>query len=87
MRLENQVNCVYHSSTGMDYEVRLFRLKPEVPPENYLALKRLGGAADSFNDVVTDVLRERKALQTGCSCQIPQSVETNANRGGLNPNG
>ena len=30
MRLENQVNWVYHSSTGVDYEVRLFRLKPEV---------------------------------------------------------
>ena len=30
MPLENQVNCVYHSSTEVDYEVRLFRLKPEV---------------------------------------------------------
>jgi hypothetical protein len=26
--------------------------------ENYLALKRLGNAGDSFNDVVTEVLRK-----------------------------
>jgi predicted CopG family antitoxin len=29
-----------------------------VSSENYLALKRLGNAGDSFNDVVTEVLRK-----------------------------
>jgi predicted CopG family antitoxin len=28
-----------------------------VSEDNYLALKRLGNAGDSFNDVVTEVLR------------------------------
>ncbi|CAN5532515.1 hypothetical protein BH18THE2_BH18THE2_26240 [soil metagenome] len=29
-----------------------------VSEENYLALKKLGSAGDSFNDVVTEVLKE-----------------------------
>ena len=29
-----------------------------VSSENYLALKRLGSAGDSFNDVLTEVLRK-----------------------------
>jgi predicted CopG family antitoxin len=31
---------------------------------NYLSLKRLGSAVDSFNDVITEVLKQR-SLQTG----------------------
>jgi predicted CopG family antitoxin len=31
-----------------------------VSAKNYLALKRLGNAGDSFNDVVTEVLRKIK---------------------------
>jgi predicted CopG family antitoxin len=34
-----------------------------VSQENYLALKRLGSAGDSFNDVVTEVLKKMKLLQ------------------------
>jgi predicted CopG family antitoxin len=32
-----------------------------VTPENYWHLKTLGKAGDSFNDVVTKILKERKA--------------------------
>jgi predicted CopG family antitoxin len=36
-----------------------------VSRENYLALKRLGSAGDSFNDVITEVLKKVKSpLQT-----------------------
>jgi predicted CopG family antitoxin len=36
-----------------------------VSEENYLTLKRLGSAGDSFNDVVTEVLKKLKQpLQT-----------------------
>jgi hypothetical protein len=36
-----------------------------VSKENYLALKRLGNAGDSFNDVVTEVLKKvKQPLQT-----------------------
>jgi predicted CopG family antitoxin len=36
-----------------------------VSEENYLALKRLGSAGDSFNDVVTEVLKKiKQPLQT-----------------------
>lgn len=31
-----------------------------ISEENYLALKRLGSAGDSFNDVVTEVLKKIK---------------------------
>lgn len=34
-----------------------------VSKENYLALKKLGSAGDSFNDVLTDVLKKIKSLQ------------------------
>jgi predicted CopG family antitoxin len=34
-----------------------------VSQENYLALKRLGNAGDSFNDVVTEVLKKVNSLQ------------------------
>ena len=34
-----------------------------VSEENYLTLKRLGSAGDSFNDVITEVLKQR-SLQT-----------------------
>ena len=34
-----------------------------VSEENYLALKRLGSAGDSFNDVLTEVLKKIKSLQ------------------------
>jgi predicted CopG family antitoxin len=36
-----------------------------VSTENYLALKGLGNAGDSFNDVVTEVLKKiKEPLQT-----------------------
>jgi predicted CopG family antitoxin len=36
-----------------------------VSKENYLALKRLGSAGDSFNDVVTEVIKKvKQPLQT-----------------------
>jgi hypothetical protein len=35
---------------------------------NYLALKKLGSAGDSFNDVVTEVLKQ--SLQAGTSRAI-----------------
>jgi predicted CopG family antitoxin len=36
-----------------------------VSKENYFALKRLGDAGDSFNDVVTEVLKKvKEPLQT-----------------------
>jgi len=34
-----------------------------VSEENYLVLKRLGSAGDSFNDVLTEVLKKIKSLQ------------------------
>jgi predicted CopG family antitoxin len=34
-----------------------------VSEENYLALKKLGTAGDSFNDVVTEVLKKVKSLE------------------------
>jgi predicted CopG family antitoxin len=34
-----------------------------VSEENYLALKKLGSAWDSFNDVLTEVLKKIKSLQ------------------------
>jgi predicted CopG family antitoxin len=34
-----------------------------VSSENYLALKRLGNAGDSFNDVVTEVLKKINSPQ------------------------
>lgn len=34
-----------------------------VSRENYLALKRLGSTGDSFNDVVTEILRKIELLQ------------------------
>ncbi|MFL6421567.1 MAG: antitoxin VapB family protein [Nitrososphaeraceae archaeon] len=35
-----------------------------VSEENYLALKRLGMAGDSFNDVMTQLLKKERPLQT-----------------------
>jgi predicted CopG family antitoxin len=34
-----------------------------VSEKNYLTLKELGKAGDSFNDVVTEVLKNKKVLQ------------------------
>jgi predicted CopG family antitoxin len=34
-----------------------------VSPENYFALKKLGEAGDSFNDVITDVLKKVKTAE------------------------
>jgi hypothetical protein len=39
-----------------------------VSEKNYLALKKLGSAGDSFNDVLTEVLKQ--SLQTGPSRAI-----------------
>jgi predicted CopG family antitoxin len=46
-----------------------------VSDENYLALKRLGSAGDSFNDVITEVLKKLKIQQ-----QIELGVEISANQ-------
>jgi predicted CopG family antitoxin len=35
-----------------------------VNEDNYYALKRLGNAADSFNDVITELLKKIESLQT-----------------------
>lgn len=35
-----------------------------VNEDNYHALKRLGNAADSFNDVITELLKKLESLQT-----------------------
>lgn len=44
----------------------LTRLKHIVIDEdNYLALKRLGRAGDSFNDVVSELLKKRRPVQFG----------------------
>jgi hypothetical protein len=32
--------------------------------DNYLALKRLGSAGDSFNDVISEILKKQKLSQT-----------------------
>lgn len=32
--------------------------------ENYLALKKLGSAGDSFNDVLTEILKDGRLSQT-----------------------
>jgi predicted CopG family antitoxin len=34
-----------------------------ITPENYKILKKLGGAGDSFNDVITDILKRIGALK------------------------
>jgi predicted CopG family antitoxin len=41
-----------------------------VSEENYITLKRLGSAGDSFNDVITEVLKQR-------NLQIDPSKKTN----------
>jgi predicted CopG family antitoxin len=46
-----------------------------VSEENYLILKRLGSAGDSFNDVITEVLNKLKIQQ-----QIGLGVEISANQ-------
>jgi predicted CopG family antitoxin len=48
-----------------------------VSEENYLALKRLGSAGDSFNDVVTEVLKKvKQPLQT--DSRVGRSGDQNA---------
>ena len=48
-----------------------------VSTENYLALKRLGSAGDSFNDVVTEVLKKvKQPLQT--DSRVGRSGDQNA---------
>jgi hypothetical protein len=52
-----------------------------VSESNYFALKQLGDAADSFNDVITEVLKKKKAnsvlefdSEVGACDQIPPST-------------
>jgi len=53
-----------------------------VSERNYHNLKRLGSAGDSFNNVVTEILKQ-KALQTSPSLETPaQSAETHKPNGG-----
>jgi hypothetical protein len=46
-----------------------------VSQENYLTLKRLGNAGDSFNDVISAVLNKVKILQTGPSLDGPDQLQ------------
>ena len=48
-----------------------------VSEQNYLALKRLGSAGDSFNDVISEVLKKvRQPLQT--DSRVGRSGDQNA---------
>ena len=48
-----------------------------ISDENYLTLKSLGKAGDSFNDVVTEMLKTLKQQQTDSGVPAPdQSVAT-----------
>jgi predicted CopG family antitoxin len=52
-----------------------------VSEENYLFLKSLGKAGDSFNDVVTDMLKKIKLQRTDSGVAAPdQSVATTTHR-------
>jgi predicted CopG family antitoxin len=42
-----------------------------VSEENYLTLKRLGSAGDSFNDVITEILKQR-------TCKLALDRATNS---------
>jgi predicted CopG family antitoxin len=57
-----------------------------VSQKNYLALKRLGSAGDSFNDVISEKLKEQKLLESTpeVSGRLVQSpiVETKITSGG-----
>lgn len=44
-----------------------------VSQENYLALKRLGSAGDSFNDVISEILKKQKPLRT--ISQVGEPIE------------
>jgi predicted CopG family antitoxin len=57
---------IYRFFRTLNNCMRLKTLKMiAVSKENYLALKRLGSAGDSFNDVVTEVLKKvKEPLQT-----------------------
>jgi len=51
--------------------------------ENYVALKQLGKAGDSFNDVLTELLKNRTLLQTGSKVgTLEQSVVAETSKGG-----
>ncbi len=52
-----------------------------ISDENYLTLKSLGKAGDSFNDVVSDMLKILKKQQTDSGVGAPdQSVATTTHR-------
>ena len=54
-----------------------------VSQENYLALKRLGSAGDSFNDVISVILKEQKLPQASQKVAHPREsaiVETEITR-------
>jgi predicted CopG family antitoxin len=58
-----------------------------VSEDNYLALKRLGSAGDSFNDVVTEVLKKVKEpsqtdIRVGGSVNQSAMDSVKTNRGG-----
>ncbi|MBV9176505.1 MAG: hypothetical protein JO297_05660 [Nitrososphaeraceae archaeon] len=52
----------YHTNGKMSKTHKLTTIS--VSRENYLALKRLGSAGDSFNDVLTEILKKTRQLQT-----------------------
>ena len=56
----------------LDYSMTYKSLKMiAVSEANYLALKKLGSAGDSFNDVVTEVLKQVEKNENKLSRTIP----------------
>jgi hypothetical protein len=56
-----------------------------ISDKNYQTLRELGHTSDSFNDVITVILK--KALQTGDSWRDPQSAKTQLAHGDDNSPG
>jgi predicted CopG family antitoxin len=46
--------------------------------ENYRTLKKLGGTGDSFNDVITDLLRKMNSLQQSNGVGDPVEIVVNS---------
>ena len=50
-----------------------------VSEENYLTLKRLGGAGDSFNDVITEILKHNPQTGPTGATNLEDQNAANAN--------
>ena len=62
----NTVKNLYNINTNKCYIMRAKdrRRLISISQENYLTLKKLGSAGDSFNDVITDMLKNTDIPQT-----------------------